>query len=98
MQQVRQVLREYRSRSTVLILEKAILDADTEPWRQFTLKTVRLNRFGSEVAALKAYEAALATEREKSIKREKPPAEAKKPGRKKKSDTTSPQGALQAEE
>ena len=98
MQQVRQVLREYRSRSTVLILEKTVLDDDTEPWRQFTLKTVHLDRFGSEKAAAAAYEAALAAEREKSIKREKPPAEAKKPGRKKKSDTTSPHGALQAEE
>lgn len=93
-----QILREYRSRSTVLILEKNCPDGDAEPWRQFTLKTIRLNRFGSEKAASEAYEAALAAEREKNIKREKPPAEAKKPGRKKKSDTTSPQGALQAEE
>ena len=98
MQQVRQVLREDRSRSTVLILEKTVLDDDTEPWRQFTLKTVHLDRFGSEKAAAAAYEAALAIERAKGIKHNTQQTESKKPGRKRKRAPTSPQGAPQAEE
>lgn len=89
-----QILREYRSRSTALILEKHCPDGDAEPWRQFTLKTVRLDRFGSEKAASEAYERALAAEREKGIKRDTPPTERKKPGRKKKGATISPQGAV----
>ena len=93
-----QILREYRSRSTVLILEKNCPDGDAEPWRQFTLKTIRLNRFGSEKAASEAYEAALAAERAKGIKRDAPPAESKKPGRKKKSAPTTAQRTPRTEE